>query len=93
MFGSTSAHGIDAPARNVLTASAGDIEAHYAAFAKLSEETARRALREFLPLSAVDPDRISGVDEVVADAIAFKFITAPLTPQQRAELIRVPQPK
>jgi len=65
----------------------------YAAFAKLSEETARRALREFLPLSAVDPDRISGVDEVVADAIAFKFITAPLTPQQRAELIRVPQPK
>jgi len=51
----------------------------YAAFAKLSEETARRALREFLPLSAVDPDRVSGVDEVVADAIAFKFITAPLT--------------
>jgi NitT/TauT family transport system substrate-binding protein len=65
----------------------------YAAFAKLSEETARRALKEFLPLSAVDPDRVSGVDEVVADAIAFKFITAPLTPTQRAELIRVPQPK
>ena len=65
----------------------------YAAFAKLPEETARRALKEFLPLSAVDPDRISGVDEVVADAIAFKFITAPLTPAQRAELIRVPQSK
>ena len=65
----------------------------YAAFAKLSEETARRALREFLPLSAVDPDRISGVDEVVADAIAFKFITTSLTPTERAELIRVPQPK
>ena len=65
----------------------------YAAFAKLPEETAKRALREFLPLSAVDPDRISGVDEVIADAIAFKFITAPLTPAQRAELIRVPQPK
>lgn len=65
----------------------------YAAFAKLPEDTARRALREFLPLSAVDPDRISGVDEVIADAIAFKFITAPLTPAQRKELIRVPQPK
>jgi len=65
----------------------------YAAFAKLSEETAWRALKEFLPLSAVDPDRVSGVDEVVADAIAFKFITAPLTAAQRAELIRVPQPK
>ena len=65
----------------------------YAAFAKLSEETARRALREFLPLPAVDPDRVSGVDEVVADAIAFKFITAPLTGEQLRELIRVPQPK
>ena len=48
------------------------------------EETARRALKEFLPLRAVDPDRVSGVDEVVADAIAFKFITAPLTAAQRA---------
>jgi NitT/TauT family transport system substrate-binding protein len=65
----------------------------YAAFAKLSEETARRALREFLPPSAVDPDRISGIDEVMADAIAFKFIAAPLTPEQLRELIRVPQPK
>jgi NitT/TauT family transport system substrate-binding protein len=65
----------------------------YAAFAKLSEDTARRALNEFLPLNAVDPDRVSGIDEVVADAIAFKFITVPLTPAQRAELIRVPQPK
>jgi NitT/TauT family transport system substrate-binding protein len=65
----------------------------YAAFAKLPEQTARRALQDFLPLSAVDPDRISGVDEVIADAIAFKFISAPLTPAQRTELIRVPQPK
>ena len=66
---------------------------HDPLLAELSEETARRALKEFLPLSAVDPDRISGVDEVVADAIAFKFITAPLTQAQRAELIRVPQSK
>jgi len=65
----------------------------YAAFANLSEEIARRALRDFLPLSAVDPDRISGVDEVMADAITFKFIAAPLTAEQLRELIRVPQPK
>jgi NitT/TauT family transport system substrate-binding protein len=65
----------------------------YAAFANLSEETARRALREFLPLTSVDPDRISGVEEVMADAIAYKFISAPLTPEQLRELIRVPQPK
>src|SRR5215831_14532390 len=48
----------------------------YAAFAKLSETTAKRALQEFLPAAAVDPDRISGVEEVMADAISFKFIAA-----------------
>jgi NitT/TauT family transport system substrate-binding protein len=62
----------------------------YAAFSRLSESTARRALDEFLPLKAVDPDRISGTDEVMADAISFKFITAPLTKEQLAELILVP---
>ena len=63
----------------------------YAAFAKLSEPTAKRALAEFLPLAAVNPDRISGIDEVMADAISFKFITAPLTKEQLAELIQIPE--
>ena len=63
----------------------------YAAFAKLSEPTAKRALAEFLPLAAVNPDRISGVDEVMADAISFKFITTPLTKEQLAELIQIPE--
>jgi len=63
----------------------------YAAFAKLSEPTAKRALEEFLPPTAVSPDRISGIDEVMADAIAFKFIPAPLTKDQLAELIRIPE--
>ncbi len=65
----------------------------YAAFAKLSEGTARRALQEFLPLTAVNPDRISGIDEVVADAISFKFISAPLTKAQLDELIQIPERK
>jgi NitT/TauT family transport system substrate-binding protein len=63
----------------------------YAAFAKLSEPTAKRALAEFLPPAAVNPDRISGIDEVMADAISFKFITAPLTKEQLAELIQIPE--
>jgi NitT/TauT family transport system substrate-binding protein len=65
----------------------------YAAFAKLSEPTAKRALKEFLPLSAVSPDRISGVDEVMADAISFKFLSAPLNKDQLAELIQIPERK
>ena len=63
----------------------------YAAFAKLSEATARRALAEFLPTTAVDPDRISGIEEVMADAVSFKFIPAPLTQAQLGELIRIPE--
>jgi NitT/TauT family transport system substrate-binding protein len=63
----------------------------YAAFAKLSEPTAKRALVEFLPAAAVNPDRISGIDEVMADAISFKFISAPLTKEQLAELIQIPE--
>jgi len=63
----------------------------YAAFAKLSEATAKRALQEFLPPAAVDPDRMSGIGEVMADAIAFKFITAPLTKDELAELIQIPE--
>ena len=65
--------------------------AAYAAFAKLSEATAKRALQEFLPPSAVNPDRISGLEEVMADAISFKFITAPLSKEQLAELIQIPE--
>jgi NitT/TauT family transport system substrate-binding protein len=65
--------------------------AAYAAFAKLSEPTAQRALREFLPAAAVDPDRISGIDEVMADAVSFKFIPARLSDAQLAELIQIPE--
>ena len=63
----------------------------YANFAKLSQVTAKRALQEFLPLAAVDPDRISGIEEVMADAVNFKFIAAPLTRADLAELIQIPE--
>ena len=45
----------------------------YAQWASLSEATAQRALAEFLPKEAVDPDRISGVDDVMADAVTFQI--------------------
>jgi NitT/TauT family transport system substrate-binding protein len=46
-----------------------------------------------LPKSAVDPDRISGVDDVMADAVTFKYIPAPLTKQQLDALIQIPERK
>ena len=67
--------------------------AAYAKWASISEATAKRALAEFLPKAAVDPDRISGVDDVMADAVTFKYIPAPLTKQQLGELIQIPERK
>jgi NitT/TauT family transport system substrate-binding protein len=65
----------------------------YAEWSSISESTARRALAEFLPKEAVDPDRVSGVDDVMADAVTFKYIAAPLTQQQLNELIQIPERK
>ena len=65
----------------------------YAAWASISEATARRALQEFLPKAAVDPDRISGLDDIMADAVTFKYIPAPLSKAQLDELIQIPERK
>jgi NitT/TauT family transport system substrate-binding protein len=67
--------------------------AAYAKWASISEPTANRSLAEFLPKDAVDPDRISGTDDVMADAVTFKYIAAPLTKAQLDELIQIPERK
>jgi NitT/TauT family transport system substrate-binding protein len=63
----------------------------YAAWSSINEATARRALQEFLPKEAVNPDRMSGLDDIVADAVTFKYIPAPLTSAQLNELIQIPE--
>ncbi|MFL6936377.1 MAG: ABC transporter substrate-binding protein, partial [Xanthobacteraceae bacterium] len=63
----------------------------YAEWASISPGTAAWSLREFLPKNAVDPDRISGLEELMADAVTFKYIPAPLSQEQLAELIQIPE--
>jgi NitT/TauT family transport system substrate-binding protein len=63
---------------------------HYADFMGVSEETGRRTREGFFPKAALDPDRIVGLDAANADAVAFKYIAAPLTKPQLDELIRIP---
>lgn len=65
----------------------------YAEWSKISEATAKHALTEFLPKEAVDPDRISGLDDLMADAVTFKYISAPLTKEKIAGLIQIPERK
>ena len=63
----------------------------YSAWAGLSEAAARRALDEFLPRAAIDPRRIIGTEEVLNDAVAYKYTAERLTPAQVKELIQLPE--
>ena len=52
-------------------------------------ERALQARNGFFPKEGVNPDRIHGVDELMKEAIAGKFLTAPLTKAQLDELIQI----
>jgi NitT/TauT family transport system substrate-binding protein len=62
----------------------------YAQYAKVPERLAVRIRDEFLPKPALAPDRVSGIEAITQDAIAFKVLSAPLSPAQLAELIQIP---
>ena len=64
--------------------------AAYAAWSGLPERIARQA-PEFLAKDNLDPTRIAGLDGVMADAVTFKYLPAPLTDAQIKELIQIPQ--
>jgi NitT/TauT family transport system substrate-binding protein len=62
----------------------------FAAWAKVPEAIARLAPEDYYPKANVQPDRIEGLDLAMADAVAFKYIPAPLTKEQLATLVQVP---
>jgi NitT/TauT family transport system substrate-binding protein len=65
----------------------------YAAFVQVPEPMAKRVRDEFFPKALVDPDQIKGLDSLLKEAVNLKFINAPLTQQQLAELIQIPPRK
>jgi NitT/TauT family transport system substrate-binding protein len=62
----------------------------YAAFAKTDENTAKQVRDEFYPKQGLMVDHISGLDAVMADGIAYKYLSAPLSNEQLAELFHIP---
>jgi NitT/TauT family transport system substrate-binding protein len=62
----------------------------YADWLKIPEAKARRTRDEFFPKEAINPDRITGLDEIVKDAVVLKFTASELTKDQQAELIQIP---
>ena len=62
----------------------------YAEFVKVPEPMAKRVRDDFFPKSLIDPDEIKGLESLMEEAITLKFIAAPLSKQQLAELIQIP---
>jgi NitT/TauT family transport system substrate-binding protein len=65
------------------------VMADYAEFARVSEPLAKRVRDEFFPKSLVNPDQIHGLETLIPEAVNLKFIPAPLTKEQIAELIQI----
>lgn len=47
---------------------------------------------ERVPKSALSPDQVVGMDAIMAEAVATKFMSAPLTKEQIAQLVQMPIP-
>jgi NitT/TauT family transport system substrate-binding protein len=62
----------------------------YANYAGVSGEVAKSTRDDFFPKAMLEPDTISGIDQIMADGVAFKFLSAPLTKAQLAQVIQIP---
>jgi NitT/TauT family transport system substrate-binding protein len=62
----------------------------YAQYSKVPEDLAVRIREEFMPKPVMSPDKVSGVDAIMQDAIAFKVLAKPLTQEQISEMIQIP---
>jgi NitT/TauT family transport system substrate-binding protein len=62
----------------------------YAEYRKTSVASAKRLRDEFFAKSALDPDTVKGLDQLMTEAVTFKYLPAPLTPAELAELVQVP---
>jgi ABC-type nitrate/sulfonate/bicarbonate transport system substrate-binding protein len=59
----------------------------YAEFAKMPESAIGK-VRELIPKDSMATEKVVGVDQIMAEAIQNKFLAAPLTKEQLADLIR-----
>lgn len=62
----------------------------FSEYSKVPEALAVQIRDTFMPKPVMSPDKVSGVDAVMADAITFKTLATPLSEQQLSELIQIP---
>ena len=63
---------------------------HYGEYSNLPEKIVLR-VRNLIPKESLATDRVQGMDQIMADAVAGKFIPAPLNAEQVKELVQIPQ--
>jgi len=68
-----------------------DAIARYIEFSKFSAHAVEQMLKDFIPKESLQTTQISGIKQGMDDAVQFKFLGAPLSEQQLAELIQIPQ--
>jgi NitT/TauT family transport system substrate-binding protein len=60
----------------------------YAEYSGLPDTIVQRVIK-LIPKEALQTDEVKGVNDIMTDAVAQKFLSAPLTPDQLKELIQV----
>ena len=63
----------------------------FAKYASIPPATAQRVRDQFYPKAMLQLDRVEGMDELMQDAIAFKYIPAMLSREQLDELLQLPK--
>ena len=64
---------------------------YYQDLSKTPPRFTQKLRAEFYLKDMLDPYRVSGIEAMMADAVQYKFLPAPLTKDQLAELIQVPK--
>jgi ABC-type nitrate/sulfonate/bicarbonate transport system substrate-binding protein len=62
---------------------------HYGEYSNLPEKIVLR-VRSLIPKENLATGKVEGIDAIMADAVAGKFISAPPTAEQVKELIQIP---
>jgi NitT/TauT family transport system substrate-binding protein len=62
----------------------------YGEYSGLPPNIVQRVLK-LIPKESLQTDQVMGLDDIMADAVAQKFLAAPLTPDQVKELVQIPK--
>jgi hypothetical protein len=62
----------------------------YLKFSGFAEDVVKRTLSDFIPKDSLQTEQIMGLEEAMQDAVRFKYLVSPLTPQQLGELVQIP---